>query len=299
MSNIIIFLFQGAFSIWNGFINVAIEMFTDSPKTAGAGTLYMTIKEIFDGISACTIPLATLFFIIAIYKTISSTPPEQQARKFILDVIKYVLILYITSKLWDILGYIIDFSDGITTSVAGGATINCDIDIYNNPFFTNVSRLSLTANMPSDPLDFVGIVGTIFENMASFILYFVGAFISMIVLAFAGLSVVGVAFQRILKPLIILPFGAIILGMGACSGEGERLMWHYGKSFLGFCLSGAFMVVAIRLGSTFVTDCVFPIDSSSPEILQAILQIVQVNIGALVITGLVNSMDGIIGKVLG
>lgn len=297
MKDIIQALFDAAFAVWEGFVDIAYLMFTTSPKTQSGGALYTAAKEIYDGIVSCTVPIATLFFIIAIYKTVSSTPPEQQARKFMLDMFKYVMILYISSQLWDVLGYIIDFSDGITSSISGNAS-----DIYiqtsGSSLEADISTLDLMHNVTFDWDSMDTALGQMFENLGKFMLYLVGGFISIIILAASGLSMVAIAFQRIIKPLLILPFGAIVLGIGACSGEGERMMWHYGKSFLAFCISGAFMVAAIKLGGVLITNC--PIDTSNYSgFVATILTIVNVDLTAVVITGLLKSMDGIVSKVFG
>ena len=67
MSGIIEALFNAGFTVWNSFIELSVTMFTNSPKTAADGALYETAKGIYDGIVDVTVPLATLFFIIAIF----------------------------------------------------------------------------------------------------------------------------------------------------------------------------------------------------------------------------------------
>ena len=97
-----------------------------------------------------------------------------------------------------------------------------------------------------------------------------------------------------------MPFSAIVLGIGSCSGEGSRMLWHFGKSFLGFCLSGAFMVLAVKLGNSLCTAVITPAISGSDSAFQnAIILIVQINLTALVVAGLCKAMDGMVGKVFG
>ncbi len=291
-------LYKVGFLIWNAFIDSAVNLFTTSVKDSDLAGLMETAKGIFDGIIDCTIPLATLFFIIAIYKTVSSTPPEQQARKFMLDIFKYVMILYISSQLWNILGYVIDFTDGVTSIIADGSDY-ATIDTENNEVFDTIDGLDLSIadhglNIGEAILDAIGIVVTI-------IVYLIGGVVSILVLASAGLTVIGVAFERIIKPLVILPFSTIVLGVGACSGEGERMMWHYGKTFLSFCISGAFMITAIKLGNAMFStfNLAENINADGNDTIEAIVAIVQVDMTAIVITGLLKSMDSIVAKVFG
>lgn len=52
----------------------------------------------------------------AVYSVVTS-PPEQQAQRFLMDAVRYCIILFVAAHLWEILGYIIEFSDGITSSL--------------------------------------------------------------------------------------------------------------------------------------------------------------------------------------
>ena len=124
-------IFRAGYAIWNAMIGLSCDMFADSYRNGKASSLYNTAGDIFGKIAGCAIPIATLFFIIAIYKTVSSTPPEQQARKFLLDTLKYVIILYISSQLWNIIGYIMDFASGITSAINSGGGYG-QIDTQNN-----------------------------------------------------------------------------------------------------------------------------------------------------------------------
>ncbi|MBP5595307.1 MAG: hypothetical protein J6Y02_07990 [Pseudobutyrivibrio sp.] len=287
-------VYKAGFKVWNKLIETSITMFTQSPKDVASGDLYTKAESIYNAIVDVTVPLATLFFIIAIYKSLSSTPPEQQARKFMLDTIKYIIILYISTQLWNVMGYVVDFSDGITTSVAGDLD-SCQIPEDGNDLFDEMNNFEFSG---FDILDIGGSIADLFKDLFLLIVYFVGGLASIFILGAAGITVIGVAFQRIIKPLVIMPFGAIVLGIGSCSGEGERMMWHFGKSFLAFCISGAFMVAAIKIGNSLITDYELPTNDVSGSI-KAILLIVKVDLSAIVITGLLKSMDGIVAKAFG
>lgn len=304
MDEVIIALYNVAFTIWNGFIKTAVTVFTTSLKDAKLAGLYSTAKTAFDAIVDCTVPLATLFFIIAIYKTISSTPPEQQARKFMLDVLKYGMILFIASQLWNIMGYVIDFSDGITDAIAsGGASAEISTG-DDNVLFTRI-RGDMQFNFGDYGISEIGqAIYDAIEFVIKAIIYLIGGVVSILLLAAAGLTVIGVAFERIIKPLVILPFSTIVLGIGACSGEGERMMWHYGKSFLSFCISGAFMITAIKLGNACIdafslADSIAASGTDTSGMMGSIVTVVQVDLTAIVITGLLKSMDSIVAKVFG
>ena len=295
-------LFRIAATCWNTFIDISVGLFTTSPKTAADGQLYTTVKTFYDAIIGCTIPLATLFFIIAIYKAVISSPPEQQARRFLQDALKYVIILYLSSQLWTVLGYIIDFSDGITSSVTVSAE-DCHLDLEDSDLFAQIDALDSDDEDADEPDVLGGKIVQWFKDMASgfvtILAYFVAGLVTVLIMIAAGISVINVAFQRIIKPLVIMPFSTIVLGIGCCSGEGSRMMWHFGKNFLGFCLSGAFMVLAIKMGNTLSTTMLSDAITTDSSFQNGLIMAIQTNITTLVVAGLCKSMDGMIAKVFG
>ena len=81
MADIVKALYNCAFFVWNNLIGIAMTLFTTSPKSAGGGTPYTVVHNFYNAISDATVPIATVFFIIAIYKSVVSTPPAQQAQR--------------------------------------------------------------------------------------------------------------------------------------------------------------------------------------------------------------------------
>ena len=91
-------IFNTAYSIWNSLIEIAMTLFTTSP-TAANGSVYSTCKAIYNAISDIALPITIVFFLIAICKDVISTPPEQQARKFLNDGVKFLFYGRNTCKL--------------------------------------------------------------------------------------------------------------------------------------------------------------------------------------------------------
>ena len=131
MADIVKALYNCAFTVWNALMKIAMTLFTTSPKLAGGGTPYSTVHAFYNAIADATVPIATVFFIIAIYKTVVSAPPGQQAQRFLQDALRYCIILYIAANMWSIMGYIIDFTDGITgkISATSGYTLSVSGDM--------------------------------------------------------------------------------------------------------------------------------------------------------------------------
>ena len=128
------------------------------------------------------------------------------------------------------------------------------------------------------------------------IMLFLAAIITLIITVSSCISILSSAFQRIIKPLVILPFAAITVAMGAGSGESTRVMTQYLKTFYGFCISGAFMLVCVKLGVA-LSDGLISFDMASLSTYEkALYNSVQCAITPIVIAGLVKTADSVIGK---
>ncbi|MBR4759451.1 MAG: hypothetical protein IK078_04805 [Lachnospiraceae bacterium] len=284
-------LFESAFIIWNGLVRMAMTLFTTSPKAAAGGSPYATMHTLYNSISAATIPVTTCFFLIAIYKTVISTPSDQQLQRFFMDALRYCIILFVASHLWEILGYIIEFADGITASM-GSAT---SLEPHMSGDLERIIHESL--QLPAFELS-AEWIARLFEVIGTSTVFLIGGLTLILTMVASALSIISSAFQRILKPLIIMPFAGIAVAMGAGGAEISRSLWTYFKTFLGFCISGAMMVVIIKCGSTLCTSLTSAAIHGSTDIENAIIITLQAAITPIVTAGLVKSTDSIISRML-
>lgn len=289
MADIVRALYNCAFTIWNSLIGIAMTLFTTSPKTAAYGTPYSTVHAFYNAISDATVPIATVFFIIAIYKSVISAPPGQQAMRFLQDALRYCIILFIAANMWSVMGYIIDFSDGITgkLSATSGYTLTVSGDM--------ASIIDSCLAFPA--FEFSGEwVEKFWSTIGCSLLFLIGGIVLLFIMVASCLSIISSAFQRILKPLMILPFAGIAIALGAGGHEVSRSLVSYIKTFFGFCISGAVMVIAVKTGVSLCTNLVnFDLTGAS-NIYKCILITVQMAITPIVISGLVKGSDAIISR---
>ena len=289
MTDIVKALYNCAFTIWNTLIELAMTLFTTSPKTAGAGSPYQTVHAFYNAISDATVPIATVFFIIAIYKAVVSAPPGQQAMRFLQDALRYCIVLYIAANMWKIMGYIIDFSDGITAKIT--ATSGYTLTVSGDMEKVIDSCLQFPAFELSGEW-----VEKFWTTIGCSLLFLIGGIVLLFIMVASCLSIVSSAFQRILKPLMILPFAGIAIALGAGGHDISRSLVSYIKTFFGFCISGAMMVIAIKCGVSLCTNFVSFDLSSSSDIAKCILITVQMSITPIVIAGLVKGSDAMIAR---
>ncbi len=291
MIDVVKALYNCSFTIWNTLMKIAMTLFTTSPKTVGGGTPYATIHTMYNAISDATVPIATVFFIIAIYKSVVSAPPEQQATRFLMDALRYCIILFVAANMWNIMGYIIDFSDGITAKMGttGSYTLTMNSDLN--------SIIDTALKLPDFELS-----GEWFSKLWSVIgcslLFLIAGIVLIFIMVASCLSIISSGFQRILKPLIILPFAGIAVAMGAGGHDISRSLLQYIKTFFGFCISGALMVICVKTGVTLCTTLVNFNLSGSSDIYKCILITVQSAITPIVISGLVKATDSIVQRMM-
>ena len=206
-------IFNAAYSIWNSLIEIAMTLFTTSP-TAANGDVYSTCKSIFDSISDIAIPIATVFFLIAICKEVISTAPEQQLKKFLNDVLKFCVMIGVLVNLWDVMGYIMQIADGLTDKVASNASATYKMEMSDNlkDIITEVSNLSPTTQIhfTSFGSDLISFAKEFLDIAMTRLLFFIAAIVTLGVIVAACVSIINSAYQRILKPLVILPLGYLI-----------------------------------------------------------------------------------------
>lgn len=289
-------LYNAAYSIWNNLITAAMTLFTTSSVNAN-GDVYNTCKALFNAITDISLPIATTFFLIAIVKDVVSSPPDQQTKRLLLDGLKFVILLGIIANLWEIMGYVMEIADGVTSKFAETTG--------DSTYLLSVSD-DLKELLEEDEGS-IGFSLFHFDDwfsekkaiLGSQIMLLVSGFFTIIIVVASGVSVLSSAFQRILKPLVVLPFASITVAMASGSNEAERVTSSYIKSFFGICLSGAFMVICVKLGAALVNGGLISFDTSTvTRNEKALLLSVQNAISPIVIAGLVKTADSTISRFL-
>lgn len=294
-------IFNTAYSIWNNLIEIAMTLFTTSP-TAANGSVYSTCKNIYTAISDIALPIAIVFFLIAICKDVISTPPEQQIRKFLNDAFKFCILVGVLANLWDVMGYIMQIADGVTEKVASNAnsTYQMTMSAELADIISEVNDLTPTTQIhfTSFGSDLIAFAKEFLDITMTRLLFFIAAIITLGVIVAACIFIINCAYQRILKPLVILPFSSITVAMASGSHEAERVATSYIKTFFGLCLSGAFMVVCVKLGVA-LTNGGFISSPNGASINTKVLFIaVQNMVTPTIIAGLVKSVNSTIARFL-
>ena len=294
-------IFNTAYSIWNNLIEIAMTLFTTSP-TAANGSVHSTCKNIYTAISDIALPIAIVFFLIAICKDVISTPPEQQIRKFLNDAFKFCILVGVLANLWDVMGYIMQIADGVTEKVASNAnsTYQMTMSAELADIISEVNDLKPTTQIhfTSFGSDLIAFAKEFLDITMTRLLFFIAAIITLGAIVAACISIINCAYQRILKPLVILPFSSITVAMASGSHEAERVATSYIKTFFGLCLSGAFMVVCVKLGVA-LTNGGFISSPNGASINTKVLFIaVQNMVTPTIIAGLVKSVDSTIARFL-
>lgn len=290
MAEIIKVIYNVGYSLWDSIVGIAMTLFTTSP-TAASGGVYATAYSLYLAISDISIPIAIVFFLLAIIKDVTSTPPDQQIRRFLGDALKFGVMVGILVNLWPIMGYIIQIADGITSNLSSGASYS----------ITMPAALESTIDTAVEMPDCSGFaiweaVGAIVTWIIGIIVCVIAGIVTLFIILASSISILSSAFQRILKPLVLLPFSCITVALAAGTGDAARVTSSYIKTFFGFCISGAFMVICVNLGAALGSSLVNLNYGSMSTIGQILVVSVQAAIIPIIISGLVKNADSIIGK---
>ncbi len=289
-------LFNAGYGIWNALIDITISLFTTSPKAASSA-LTNTILTLFNSLKAAAFPLAVVFFLIALIRDVVSTPPDQQLRKFIGSAIKYCVILGIIENLWGIMGYVMGFADGVTSAFSAAGGNNYYLSM-NNDLQSAITEAGQKPDITFHILAIGEFVGAWWDHVLAEIIMLVSGLVTLFIIIASSISLINSAFQRIFKPMVILPFASIAVAMGAGTGEASRVMSNYLKTFFGYCLSGAFMVICVKMSVALINDQVISsLNFASASIIEkTVYACVQNAIMPLVCAGLVKSADSVIQR---
>lgn len=295
--DMIVGIYRIGYNFWTSIVGVAMNLFTVDPLNAN-GTISGTVKNLYDVLEAGSVTIALIFFLIALLKEVISAPPDQQIRKFFGDFIRFGIMIAILANLWTIMGTIMQVANNITSSLAFSGSYEISVDDTDLPDI--IADMLNEDNFEEAEVD--GFLEKIAETAKKWGSIFIVAGVSiiaavatLIIMVACAISIVNSAIQRIIKPLVILPFSCITVALASGAGDASRVTSAYLKTFFGFCISGAFMVIAVNLGSSIATSLI-NVTSGSSAIETAINASLQAAIMPLVISGLIKSIDSIIAR---
>ena len=303
MDGLIKALYNAGFTVWNTIVGLAMTLFTTSPTSL---SVYSVAKNIYDSIQDITIPIAIVIFLIGWLKAVCQGPPERTAHEMFGIFFRFCVVIAIAANLWSFMGYVIQVTDGITDAVAdnsGDSSYELSLDETLSSSIDAISQTPTSDDIDWDimhPFKSFGRFVTVWVTwFLQYVAYLIAAIITLGIMVYCSIAILSQAYQRVIKPLVILPFMAISFGFAAGQGEGERVALNYFKTIVGFLLSGAFMVVSVKIGValTMSGDLALTLSADSSDGTTVMLLTCIRNMITPVITlGLIKSTDSIMNR---
>lgn len=282
-------IYEAAYSIWNVLMDIAMTLFTTSPMDASGGALYETVHTLFTSIADISTLLCTLFFLYSVIKTIDVSPPEQVTERLKMEFVKFAVVVAVVLNLWTLLGGIMQITDGITSKFAAEdytLEVSGTLETVLQSLDDSKPEASFSAEFFTAMMAYIG----------NWLLCFLGGMATLFVVIGASVSIISCGFQRIIKPLVSIPFATVTVSMASGSPEEQRVAYNYVKSFLGLCLAGAMMVVCVKLGATLSSGLI-AFNTEDLSLTEQIIYIsVQNAVTPIVIAGLVKCAEGILNR---
>lgn len=282
-------IYEAAYSIWNMLMDIAMTLFTTSPMDASGGALYETVHTLFTSIADISTLLCTLFFLYSVIKTIDVSPPEQVTERLKMEFVKFAVVVAVVLNLWTLLGGIMQITDGITSKFAAEdytLEVSGTLETVLQSLDDSKPEASFSAEFFTAMMAYIG----------NWLLCFLGGMATLFVVIGASVSIISCGFQRIIKPLVSIPFATVTVSMASGSPEEQRVAYNYVKSFLGLCLAGAMMVVCVKLGATLSSGLI-AFNTEDLSLTEQIIYIsVQNAVSPIVIAGLVKCAEGILNR---
>lgn len=290
-------IYETAYKIWNRLISVAMTLFTTSPTEAN-GSVYTITYDLYSAITNIAVPIAIVFFLFALIQDVMATSPEQQVRRLLNDLLKFSVLVGILANLWLIMGYIMQIADGVTERFAGTGTYELDMSSELRSVINQVlnNKPSVEIKFKTFGSDLAEYMSQLLDYLLNLIIAFVASVVTLVIIVASGLTLISCSYQRIIKPLAIMPFSSITVAMAAGTNDAKRVTTNYLKTFFGFCISGAFMVICVKLG-TALTNGLIAFNLASLNLTEKVLFIsIQNMMTPLMIAGLVKSTDSVLNR---
>ena len=352
-------IYNAALTVWSTVGEFSVKFITANPFTAGSlgtggnafalGGFRGVVQGAYNTLLDIAVPIAIVFFLLALFKIVISTPPNQQIYAFVGSAVKFGIIIALAVNMWSLLTTVSQVCAGVVSAVAdsaGGAkveklTIPDDVwsaikdgwdkdSIKQAKMATSASEkieeILAKAGLTREEIVEQGLtmqeilnragmtemdyyamayeVGTSASTtwaetaLATMIGFFFAILFFIIVLACSVIILI-TAFKRLVKPLIIAPFSLIAIGAGAGGPEASRTLSSFIRTFIGFMLSGAIMVLGFALGGMASSMISFSSVTAADPIQFSILGSIQVMLMPLVTTGIIKGADSIMSKALG
>lgn len=290
-------IYELAFWLWSAFMDASTELFTLDPMGSGGklnGAL-SAVHKAYDAISDIAIPLATVCCILALLKIVISTAPQHQARAFLGSGLKFGIIVGFAANMWTIMSFISAICTGVIDNIHSSAGAAYGTLSFN-------SKMQDILQMIEDNINNLNIVdvfnGTLFHTIMIWLLGSILALVYLVIVVACAISITMTAFQRLFKPLIILPFSTIAIATGAGGPEVGKTLSQYIRTYIGFVLSGAVMVLAISLAASFGSMIDLGAFATDDDMAKLVLGSIEMALIPVVTTGLIKGADQIISKAL-
>ena len=329
-------IYNAGMSVWDTITAFAFQFLTYNPFTVesignasgsmSVGALRGIVQGAYQALLDIVVPLAIVLFLLALFKIVISTPPNQQIYAFLGSGIKFGIVIAIGANMWSILTVISRICASVVVAVAdsagGSSTITQlvmpeDIhhiltDGWGNAVYAaklldgfNAAGLDTVEEIQdANFFQLMGIVSSAGINswaekaLANMIAFFF-AILFFIVATACSVIILLTAFKRFIKPLIITPFSLIAIATGAGGPEASRSLSSFIRTFIGFMLSGAIMVLGFAVGSLAGNLLQFPTVTAADPIHYAILGSLRMMAIPLLTTGIIKGADSMMSKALG
>lgn len=264
--------------IFNYIYNLSISMFTTNPKTwAESMGIWSVINQIYENIIPVGCSLVVVIFLIGFCSNTVDVKEELNFERAIRLLIRLGITEWFVVNSLTITGYLFSMVSGL-------------IGLVNSTETTPAITSSVSTYMYE------------MSNTSRVVLLFVIIFY-LVILPVSAAAIMVLAFTRLIKVMLIIPFGPIAYstlagGIQAISGT----LPSYIKYLLGTLLEAFSVMVALKIGQVMILNkSLFDLTSiqSSDYLMPCVLELCQTMISAVLLTILVKIAKDVATKALG
>lgn len=255
--------------VWKKLLGLAVTLLTQNPTNGSYKTVWNTVTNLYDSISAIAGLLIAIFFVYGFLRESCDIHAEYSLDTTFKLFIRLIICGNLAGMSMFFIKKFIGLSISLTKAVSGD--------------FSGISGFSDGMDLTKQ-LENAGFDGY-------FVLFLFGI-LFLIFTVFCGVLILFTVLNRIFRLYLIAPFAAVALSTLAAGGNVANTGYSYIKTFLGYTFSAVLIAVALTLAPDYIKIIKLNSDNGFVIFLEYCLRM-----GA--VTSAVKAVDSMMTKVFG
>ncbi len=274
LGDAILSLLNGTFKLWNGLVNLALSILTESPTEFKGGDAWRLVEKVNPIFIAVGSSLVALFFVIGFCAESVDVREEMRLEVILRMLIRVGLAEWLVANNLKIMEALFQ-SVGALTKLIG---------------IKEMQPLAI-------PTEYQKIIKNL--DIGESLIFLLIAVAVFAITAVCSFFMVYTVYFRFLRIMVIAPLGALAFA----TTSGNRAVAHtaltYARHVLGVILEAVFMMLAVMVCNSFINSGLPDVMGSFSDWVKALIYLCEMVFSIALTVGAVKGSQQLVGKALG